>query len=127
MIISPIMYGRVSRAALEIYKAAAAHAESRGLILADTKLEFGLLENNKLILIDELLTPDSSRYWPLASYEPGRGQDSFDKQFVRDWIVSAGFKKGREEEEWSVPDDVVKETERKYYECLRMLTGAEVA
>ena len=81
---------------MKLYTAAAEHAATRGLIIADTKFEFGLV-GRELILIDEALTPDSSCYWPLEGYAPGRSQPSFDKQYLRDWVTSQGFRKGLED------------------------------
>lgn len=121
---------------MELYKTAAAYAETRGLILADTKFEFGLVPSPppsslpQVILIDELLTPDSSRYWPLEGYEPGRPQPSFDKQYLRDWLVEAGFRKGlesgKEGEEgsgWVIEEGVVEGTKARYDEAVRLLMG----
>ena len=103
---------------------------TRGLILADTKFEFGLIqtsEGEEVILIDELLTPDSSRYWPAESYAPGGSQPSFDKQYLRDWLVSTGFKKGLEAgpdgQGWKMEDAVVEGTRKRYEEALKMLVG----
>jgi len=125
------LYTRVAGIALELYKAAAAHALSCDLILADTKFEFGLVPlpdgSEELILVDEVLTPDSSRYWPLAGYSPGKSQPSFDKQYVRDYLVAAGYKKGFEsgpngnEEGWAVNETVVAETQTKYRAAKEML------
>jgi phosphoribosylaminoimidazole-succinocarboxamide synthase len=106
---------------LRIYKYAHEYALTRGLILADTKLEFGVLDGD-LILIDELLTPDSSRYWDAELYEPGRDQPSFDKQFVRDWLESSGWNK--EPPAPDLPPDVVERTSQKYREAYRRLVGA---
>ena len=78
---------------LDIYRRAAAHAESRGIVLADTKLEWGRLPTGEIILIDEVLTPDSSRFWPQESYRPGGSPPSFDKQFLRDWLETTGWDK----------------------------------
>ena len=127
---------KVERAALQLYKEAADYALTRGLILADTKFEFGLVPSastpgeEELILVDEALTPDSSRYWPAAEYKPGGGQPSFDKQYLRDWLVKTGFKKGlesgpegKEGEGWSMAADVVEGTAKRYMEALEMLTG----
>ena len=106
------------------------YAHSKGLILADTKLEFGLISgspdaDSTLILIDELLTPDSSRYWPLEGYEPGKPQPSFDKQYLRDWLVGAGFVKGLEAGKdgngWLIDDSVVEGTRKRYQEVVDML------
>ena len=85
--------GRVRDASIELYAFAAEHARARGVILADTKFEFGLDEDGELVVGDEVLTPDSSRYWPADGYEPGRGQPSFDKQYVRDWAAGSGWDK----------------------------------
>ncbi len=104
---------------LKIYKKAAEYAESKGIIIADTKFEFGILDG-KIILIDEVLTPDSSRFWPKDEYEPGKPQKSFDKQFIRDWL-KANWKKG--ETPPSIPPEIVKKTKEKYLEALYRLTG----
>jgi len=135
-LIGPGLYAQISSAALELYKTAAAYAETRGLILADTKFEFGLVSSPppsslpRLILIDELLTPDSSRYWPLEGYEPGKPQPSFDKQYLRDWLVGAGFRKGlesgKEGEEgqgWAIEEGVVEGTRTRYEEVVKLLMG----
>ncbi len=113
---------RLETASLSIYRLAEAHARSRGLILADTKFEFGLLDG-RLILIDELLTPDSSRYWPSDRYEPGRPQPSFDKQYLRDYLESSGWNK--QPPPPPLPVDVVRVTASKYQEALRRLTTAD--
>lgn len=105
---------------LELYKAAAKIAESHGLILCDTKFEFGVL-NGQIILIDEILTPDSSRFWEKASYQPGRSQDSFDKQFVRDYLEKLGWNKQPPVPE--LPADVVQNTRKKYVEAFNRITG----
>ncbi|HVC35511.1 MAG TPA: phosphoribosylaminoimidazolesuccinocarboxamide synthase [Chloroflexota bacterium] len=106
---------------LRIYQFAREYALTRGLILADTKLEFGILDD-RLILIDELLTPDSSRYWDAELYEPGRDQPSFDKQFVRDWLESSGWNK--EPPAPVLPPDVVVRTSQKYGDAYRRLVGS---
>ncbi|KAH7094011.1 phosphoribosylaminoimidazole-succinocarboxamide synthase [Auriculariales sp. MPI-PUGE-AT-0066] len=126
------LYARISKTAIDLYKRAQAYALTRGLILADTKFEFGLYGPEKeLILIDEALTPDSSRYWPAADYELGRGQASFDKQFLRDWLVAQGFRKGLESgpeghegEGWIIDEEVVRGTSHRYQEAVDMLTKA---
>jgi phosphoribosylaminoimidazole-succinocarboxamide synthase len=105
---------------MEIYRAAAAHAESQGLILADTKFEFGETPDG-IIWIDEALTPDSSRFWDAAAYEPGRGQPSYDKQFVRDYLESSGWDKRPPGP--LLPPDVVAKTREKYVEAFRRITG----
>lgn len=119
------LYDKIASTALALYTAASHHAEARGLILADTKFEFGQLEDGTLMLIDELLTPDSSRYWPKKGYEPGRSQPSFDKQYVRDWLVRVGFKKGLESgpegQGWLIEDDVLRGTLQRYQEAVERL------
>ena len=104
---------------IRIYEESAAYAQSRGIIIADTKFEFGLL-NDGLNLIDELLTPDSSRFWPARGYRPGRSQPSYDKQFVRDWLVQTGWDKNPPAPE--LPPEIVKKTAKKYAEALKRLT-----
>ena len=106
---------------LSIYSRAADYALERGIIIADGKLEFGTA-NGSIILCDELLTPDSSRFWPLEGYEPGRGQPSFDKQYVRDWLESIHFDKRPPGPE--LPETVVQGTTAKYLEAFRVLTGS---
>jgi phosphoribosylaminoimidazole-succinocarboxamide synthase len=110
---------------LDLYAFGAAHAESCGIILADTKFEFGLTDSNEVILIDEALTPDSSRYWPQDEYTPGGPQPSFDKQFVRDYLEQIHWNK--QPPVPSLPDDVVARTRQKYVEAYRRLTGKELA
>lgn len=109
--------------ALELYEKAAEHALSKGIIIADTKFEFGL-HREEIILIDEVLTPDSSRFWPASHYEPGRAQDSFDKQYVRDYLLSLDW--DRQAPGPELPEDVVRGTSEKYREALRIITGAEI-
>ena len=110
---------------LELYTFGASHAESRGIILADTKFEFGVTDNNEIILIDEALTPDSSRYWPQDNYKPGGPQPSFDKQYVRDYLEQIHWNK--QPPVPSLPDEVVARTRQKYVEAYRRLTGKELA
>lgn len=117
------LYPRVRDTAIAIFSEARDYAETRGIIIADTKFEFGLLDG-RLILIDEVLTPDSSRFWPSAGYEPGRAQPSFDKQFLRDWLLK---------QPWDMtppppvlPDEVVRGTASKYLEAYRLLTGNDL-
>jgi phosphoribosylaminoimidazole-succinocarboxamide synthase len=114
---------KVRAVSLELYRRASAHAEPRGIILADTKFEFGLL-NNELIWIDEALTPDSSRFWPAAHYSPGGPQASFDKQFVRDYLERMRWPKTPPGPE--LPPEVVDATREKYREAYRILTGREL-
>ena len=106
---------------LALYRFAADYALARGVIIADTKFEFGLLDTGELILIDEILTPDSSRFWPAAEYEPGRPQASFDKQFVRDYLEA--IKWNKEPPAPVLPDDVVEKTREKYWEAVKRLTA----
>jgi phosphoribosylaminoimidazole-succinocarboxamide synthase len=106
---------------LELYTLAAAHAERRGVIIADTKFEFGRLPDGRIILIDEVLTPDSSRFWPAGEYEPGRDQASFDKQYVRNYLEDLDWNK--QPPAPPLPDDVVAGTREKYVEAYRKLTG----
>jgi phosphoribosylaminoimidazole-succinocarboxamide synthase len=106
---------------IAVYQHAADHARERGIILADTKFEFGLDEAGTLTLGDEVCTPDSSRFWPADHYRPGRGQPSFDKQFVRDWASSTGW--DRTPPAPSIPDDVVVATRGKYIEAYELVTG----
>ena len=112
---------RLRDASLRLYREAARHAEQQGLILADTKFEFGLIDD-RLVLIDEALTPDSSRYWDAATYEVGRAPDSFDKQFVRDWLTrESGW--DRESLPPPLPDEVVEQTRERYLVAYERLTG----
>ncbi|KPK42969.1 MAG: phosphoribosylaminoimidazole-succinocarboxamide synthase [Omnitrophica WOR_2 bacterium SM23_29] len=108
---------------IALYKKASEYALSKGIIIADTKFEFGL-HNNKVILIDEVLTPDSSRFWPKAEYIPGRAQPSFDKQFVRDYLLTLDWDKTPPAPE--LPQDIVLKTNQKYLQALKMLTGREL-
>jgi phosphoribosylaminoimidazole-succinocarboxamide synthase len=116
---------RLRELTLELYAVGAAHAESCGIILADTKFEFGLTDKTEIILIDEVLTPDSSRYWPRDQYAPGGPQPSFDKQYVRDYLEQIRWNK--QPPVPSLPDDVVVRTRQKYIEAYRRLTGKELA
>jgi phosphoribosylaminoimidazole-succinocarboxamide synthase len=115
---------KVRSISLEIYRRAAAYAEPRGIILADTKFEFGLL-GDELIWIDEALTPDSSRFWPADGYQPGRAQPSYDKQYVRDYLERIGWNKQPPGPE--LPSDVVAATREKYREAYKQLTGLELS
>jgi phosphoribosylaminoimidazole-succinocarboxamide synthase len=109
---------------LALYAFGARHAESRGIILADTKFEFGLTATGQILLIDEAMTPDSSRYWPLDAYRPGGQQPSFDKQYVRDYLERIHWNK--QPPVPSLPDDVVTATREKYVEAFRRLTGKDL-
>jgi phosphoribosylaminoimidazole-succinocarboxamide synthase len=108
---------------LEIYYKASKFALEKGIIVADTKMEFGYY-NNDIILVDELLTPDSSRFWPLDKYEKGRGQESYDKQFVRDYLLSINFNKQPPPPE--LPDEIIKKTSEKYLDIYEKLTGEKI-
>ncbi|HWF71705.1 MAG TPA: phosphoribosylaminoimidazolesuccinocarboxamide synthase, partial [Solirubrobacteraceae bacterium] len=112
---------RLREVSIALYEHAAEHARERGIILADTKFEFGLDPHGVLTLGDEALTPDSSRFWPVAGYEPGRGQPSFDKQYVRDWASGTGW--DRNPPAPAIPDDVVQSTRAKYVEAYEFITG----
>ena len=119
----------LKRLSLDIYRRADALAHQRGLILADTKFEFGFGTNGKhkgqIVLADEVLTPDSSRYWPLDQWEPGHAQPSFDKQFVRDWLTSptSGWDKNSNTPPPALPDEIVEKTRAKYIEAYEIMTG----
>ena len=102
---------------IALYQKCAAYAYARGIIIADTKFEFGLDENGEVVLGDEMLTPDSSRFWPLAGYETGHGQPSFDKQFVRDWLTA------NPDSNYLLPDEIIEKTVDKYKEAFFLLTG----
>ena len=110
----------IKAVSLKIYTTAVEYAEKKGIIIADTKFEFGL-DGKEIILIDEVLTPDSSRFWPKADYKPGRAQGSFDKQFVRDYLESINWDKNPPAP--NLPEDVIKKTSEKYKEALRVLSG----
>ncbi|WP_330272026.1 phosphoribosylaminoimidazolesuccinocarboxamide synthase [Lentzea sp. NBC_00516] len=114
---------------IELYSEARAYALTRGLILADTKFEFGLDASGELILADEVFTPDSSRYWPAEGYEPGRVQPSFDKQYVRDWLTSSasGWDRKSDAPPPALPADVVDATRQRYVEAYERLTGRSFA
>jgi phosphoribosylaminoimidazole-succinocarboxamide synthase len=112
---------RVRDISISLYSFAAEHARGRGVILADTKFELGLDEDGELVLGDEVLTPDSSRYWPVEGYQIGRGQPSFDKQYVRDWAAGSGWDKKPPAPE--IPDDVVAGTHARYVEAYELITG----
>ena len=104
---------------IAIYKKCSDYALSKGIIIADTKFEFGLDENGEIVIGDEILTPDSSRFWPLNDYAPGRAQSSFDKQFARDWLSS-------NEHNWTLPQEIVDKTIEKYLQAYKLLTGKDL-
>jgi phosphoribosylaminoimidazole-succinocarboxamide synthase len=112
---------RVADVSIELYSFAADHARARGVILADTKFEFGLDEDGELVVGDEVLTPDSSRYWPAEGFEVGRSQPSFDKQYVRDWATASGWDKRPPAP--PIPDDVVAGTRARYVDAYERITG----
>ncbi len=112
------------RLTLDIYRAGAEHAAERNIIIADTKFEFGRREDGQLLLIDEILTPDSSRFWPAEQYSPGANPPSLDKQYVRDYLSEIGF--NQQPPAPALPDEVVAKTREKYLEALRLLTGTEM-
>jgi phosphoribosylaminoimidazole-succinocarboxamide synthase len=116
------LFREAERVALELYRFAADHAAARGIIIADTKFEFGLDADGRLVLGDEALTPDSSRFWPLDEYAPGGTQPSFDKQFVRDYCESLGWDKEPPAPE--LPEDVVAGTRTRYVEAFERITGS---
>jgi phosphoribosylaminoimidazole-succinocarboxamide synthase len=120
---------RLRDATLEVYGVARAFARERGVILADTKFEFGVDSSGALVLGDEVLTPDSSRYWPADSYEPGRVQPSFDKQYVRDWLTSpaSGWDRASDTPPPALPGDVVAATRARYVEAYERITGRSFA
>jgi phosphoribosylaminoimidazole-succinocarboxamide synthase len=129
-LVGPRVLARVRELTLRLYAEGAAHAESRGIIVADTKFEFGLLDGSgpaedRLMLIDEVLTPDSSRFWPHQGYQPGCAQPSFDKQFVRDYLERIRWNKRPPVP--SLPDEVVARTREKYLEAFTRLTGRDLA
>jgi phosphoribosylaminoimidazole-succinocarboxamide synthase len=111
---------KIKKVSLALYQKASLHALSRGIIIADTKFEFGL-DKDDLILVDEIFTPDSSRFWPLATYAPGKGQPSLDKQFVRDYLESTSWDK--QSPPPPLPEDIIQKTSEKYFEIYRLLTG----
>lgn len=106
---------------IALYKKCAGYASERGIIIADTKFEFGLDENGDIVLGDEMLTPDSSRFWPANGYEPGHSQPSFDKQFARDWL-----KENEGRHDWQLPEDIAQKTIDKYLEGFELITGKKL-
>ena len=113
----------IRRNTLELYSRAADYARTKGIIICDTKFEWGVCDG-EVVLIDEVLTPDSSRFWPLAGYEPGKSQPSFDKQYVRDWLTESGW--DREPPAPELPDEVARKTSEKYVQAYEILTGGKI-
>lgn len=113
---------KIRKISLELYQKASLYAISKGIIIADTKFEFGLDENEELMLVDELFTPDSSRFWPLATYSPGKSQPSLDKQYVRDYLLSTGWDR-KTPPPPPLPPEIIEQTSRRYLEIYRLLTG----
>lgn len=111
---------KIGKLAIELYSKAKEYAKTRGIIIADTKFEFGLTEDNELVLVDEVLTPDSSRFWNAKTYELGKGQDSYDKQFLRDWLTSNGL---NGKEGVSMTEDIATRSRAKYIEAYEALTA----
>lgn len=111
--------------AIQLFKKCSEYAITKGIIIADTKMEFGIDENGELILIDELFTPDSSRFWALDKYEKGKQQESFDKQFVRDYLISIKFNKQPPPPD--LPENIILNTSKKYIDVLKKLTGEEIS
>lgn len=111
---------RLEKTAIDLYVQAKEYAKTKGIIIADTKFEFGLDENNDIVLVDEVLTPDSSRFWNASTYEVGKSQDSYDKQFLRDWLTSNGL---NGKEGVKMTDEIVEKTREKYIEAYEQLTG----
>ncbi len=122
-IIGKEVFEKLKTAALSIYKTASEFALTKGIIIADTKMEFGIY-NNEVILADEVLTPDSSRFWPLSSYQKGKAQESYDKQFVRDYLISINFNK--QPPPPVLPEDIIEKTSDKYLDALYQLTGEKL-
>ena len=121
--IGQTLFDKVQDTALAIYSQARDYAAERGILVADTKFEFGTIDG-ELILIDEVLTPDSSRFWPMSDYAPGRGQRRFDKQFLRDWLESIKFDKRPPAPK--IPQEIIDKTRAKYLEAYRLLTGRDM-
>ena len=120
-----VLTHRTGRREVAIYDRAEGIARERGIILADTKLEFGLREDDVMVLADEVLTPDSSRFWPAAEWQPGRSQPSYDKQIVRNWLLSpaSGWDRDAGGPPPPLPDEVVARTRARYVEAYELLTG----
>ncbi len=115
---------KMEKAAITLFNICSEYALTKGLIIADTKMEFGIDENNEILLIDELFTPDSSRFWPLEGYQAGKSQQSYDKQFVRDYLLSINFNKQPPPPD--LPEEIIQKTSMKYIDALKRLTGKEI-
>jgi phosphoribosylaminoimidazole-succinocarboxamide synthase len=115
---------QIQEISIKLYQEASNFALTKGIIIADTKFEFGLDDQNRLVLIDEILTPDSSRFWPLDQYREGASQPSFDKQFIRDWLENSGWNKTPPPP--SLPEDIINKTSQKYLEAFKKLTGQDI-
>jgi phosphoribosylaminoimidazole-succinocarboxamide synthase len=115
---------QIQEISIKLYQEASNFALTKDIIIADTKFEFGLDDQNRLVLIDEILTPDSSRFWPLDQYREGASQPSFDKQFIRDWLENSGWNKTPPPP--SLPEDVINKTSQKYLEAFKKLTGQDI-
>ena len=115
---------RIQEISIKLYQEASTFALTKGIIIADTKFEFGLDDENHVVLIDEILTPDSSRFWPLDQYREGASQPSFDKQFIRDWLENSGWNKTPPPP--LLPEDVIRKTSQKYLEAFKKLTGQDI-
>jgi phosphoribosylaminoimidazole-succinocarboxamide synthase len=118
------LFAQVEKLSLDIYHQAREYAQQNGIIIADTKFEFGV-KDPQLLLIDEVLTPDSSRFWPVEGYTPGKSQPSFDKQYLRDWLQESGWDKNPPAPR--LPEEVIQETQKKYLEAYRLLTGTDLS
>ena len=114
----------IQEISIKLYQEASTFALTKGIIIADTKFEFGLDDENHVVLIDEILTPDSSRFWPLDQYREGASQPSFDKQFIRDWLENSGWNKTPPPP--SLPEDIIGKTSQKYLEVFKKLTGQDI-
>ena len=121
-VVKPELAQQIKKVSLELYQKASLHALSKEIIIADTKFEFGLLDN-ELVLVDEIFTPDSSRFWPLATYSPGQSQPSLDKQFVRDYLESTDWDK--QSPPPPLPPSIIDQTSKMYFEIYRLLTGKD--
>jgi phosphoribosylaminoimidazole-succinocarboxamide synthase len=124
-VVGEAVAAELRRLTLAVYSRAQEIALERGIVVADTKLEFGRTEDGRVVLADEVLTPDSSRFWPADEWQPGRPQPSYDKQFVRDWLTSpaSGWDRSSGQPPPALPDDVVAKTRAKYVEAYERLTG----